>query len=182
MKNVLNNLKKAILLGTLFATVTGFANDLNVITRMDAKKTSLVIDNVKAGNKLTLKDDSGLILYKESIEIDGFYKKGFDLTELPDGDYVFELEKDSEIKTIPFNVTFNSVSFDKEDEKIQFKPHVREAKDLVLVSKLNPSMTATSISVYALHDNVSSLCHSEIIEGKQVVEKVFKLGLVSYLV
>ena len=180
MTNAMNNTKKGILIIALLATITGFAKDLNVITKMDAKRTSLVLKNVKAGNQLTIKDNSGVTLYKESIEIDGFYKKGFDLTELPNGDYVFELEKDLEIKTIPFKVAFNRVVFNKADEKTQFKPQVRETDDLVYVSKLNPNMMAASINVYALYDGTSKLCHSEIIENKQVIEKAFKLEKGNY--
>lgn len=164
----------------LLATVTGFANDADGLIKRDAGKTSLVLENVKEGNLLSIKDSYGIILYKESIEVDGIYKKGFDLTELPDGDYVFELEKDLEIKTIPFTVVLNAVSFNKKDEATYFKPFIKQEKDLVFLTKLNLNLEATTIKVYAIFNGEYKLRHSEKIENIQVIEKVFQLEKGNY--
>ncbi|MGB5420168.1 hypothetical protein [Algibacter sp.] len=177
MKNTIRNTKKGILMVALLATVTGFANN----AKRDAKKTAVVIENVKEGNLLTLKDVYGITLYKEAIATNGIYKKGFDLSELPNGDYLFELEKDLEIKTIPFTVSSNKVSFNKTDESTYFKPYVREANGLVYVSKLNPSSADTTIKVYAIDIyGESRLSFTEVVENSQIVEKVFKLEKGNY--
>ena len=160
----------------LLATVTGFANN----SKRDSKKTSIVIENVKEGNLLSIKDNYGITLYKESIETNGIYKKGFDLTELPDGDYIFELEKDLEIKTIPFTVNANLVSLNKSHEATYFKPFVKQDKDLVYLTKLNLNNESTSINIFSNIDGDYKLCHSENIENGQVIEKVFKLEKGNY--
>lgn len=162
----------------LLATVTGFAIDGNA--NKVAKKTALIIENVKEGNLLSIKDIYGITLYKELIETNGLYKKGFDLTELPDGNYVFELEKDLEIKTIPFTVKANKVSFNKTDESTYFKPFVKQENEFVYLSKLNLNQEATTINVYANYDGDFKLCHSEKIDEGKVIEKVFKLKKGNY--
>ncbi|MEP3837304.1 MAG: hypothetical protein ABJM36_06630 [Algibacter sp.] len=175
MKNTIKNIKKGILMVALLATVIGFAKDSNSLINKGAKKTAIVLKNVKAGNLLTIKDNHGIILYKEEIKTNGLYTKGFDLTELPDGAYVFELEKDLEINTIPFTVALSKVTFDKTDEATYFKPYVKQEKDLVYITKLNPELKETTINVYAINDNESTLRFSEKIENTQSIEKIFKL-------
>ena len=55
-------------------------------------KTSLVAIGLMISlSTLSIVDMQGLALYKEAIEQNGFYSKGFDLTTLPKGDYFFEL-------------------------------------------------------------------------------------------
>ena len=86
--------KKGILMVTLFATLLSFAKDASFYTiKKDANRTALTLINVKEGNLLSIKDNNGVILYKESIQTTGTYTKGFDLTSLPNGAYLFELKK-----------------------------------------------------------------------------------------
>jgi len=180
MKNAIKKTKKGILMVALFATVTGFAKDTNALIKSDAKKTSLILKNVKQGNVLTLKDAYGIVLFKESIEDNGVYKKGFDLTKLPDGDYVFELEKDLEIKTIPFSVDLNNVSFDTEDEVTYFKPYIKEEEDLVFFTKLNLNRDKITVDIYSNIKGDYKLLHTETFDNVKVIEKVFKLEKGSY--
>ena len=134
MKKVFKTLKKSILLVSLISTSLSYANEPYSFTfNEDPKRTSLTADNAKEGEQLTIKDDAGLILYKERIQKSGTYSKGFDLTSvpegfdltsLPDGEYLFELENDKEIKTTPFIVNSNRVAFNKEKETTINKPYV----------------------------------------------------------
>jgi len=110
MKNRKTTLRKIILTGAmLIALISNAANGLNNDPKKDLNKTTFTLKNVKQGNQLIIKDLYGLILYKEQIKDSGNYSKGFDLTSLPDGSYVFELEKDLEIKSFPFTVTAKKV-------------------------------------------------------------------------
>ena len=63
------------------ALISNATNGLNNDPKNDSKKTTFVINNVKQGNQLTIKDFYGLILYKEQIKDSGNYSKGFDLTD-----------------------------------------------------------------------------------------------------
>lgn len=180
MKNVIKMTNKGILMVALLVTITGFAKNSDELIKRNTKKTSLVIDNVKSGNQLTIKDSHGIILYKELIEINGLYKKGFDLTELPNGEYIFELEKDLEIKTIPFTVEFNTVLFNKGDGVTHFKPFVKEKGKFVYVTKLNPNFSDLTINIYALYGGESKLRHSEKIKNTKIIQKVFELEKGNY--
>ncbi|WP_406685406.1 hypothetical protein N1F78_06685 [Seonamhaeicola sp. MEBiC1930] len=178
MKNVLNNTKKGILMVAMLATVMSFANEID---GRDFKVTALTINNVKEGNLLSIKDINGSIIYTETIEQSGSYTKGFDLTELPDGKYFFELIKDIEIKTIPFTVKSNIATFNKEKETIIFKPFVKTDNDLVYITKLAPELEPLKINVYGLYSGgASELLFTETIKGKENIERVLKLDKGDY--
>ena len=180
MKNVI---KKSILLATVFASMVVSANEISTrIVNIDAKATSFTLNNVKEGNLLTIKDTEGVVLYKELIKISGTYKKGFDLSELPNGDYFFEVEKDFEIKTIPFKVNTNNVEFNKAMEKTTFKPVINHKSNLVFINKLTPELEAVKIKIYSTTNNENVLLHSEKIEGSQKVERVYKLEKGNYTI
>jgi len=180
MKNVITNTKKGILAVALLATVSGFAGEAKILVKKDSKKTALVLNHVKKGNQISIKDTNGLVLYTELVEITGIYKKGFDLNQLPDGDYFFEVEKDLEINTLPFTVTANEVSINKENEETLFKPFTRQEKDLVYVTKFSPNNETIQVSVYANHEDDFQLVHSEKIEDAQIMERIYKLEKGNY--
>lgn len=176
MKNVIKTIRKSILLVTVFTTMLSSANEIStLISKEDLKRTALTIDNVREGDLLSIKNQNGIVIYKELIDFSGTYKKGFDLTALPNGSYFFEIDKEIEIKTIPFTVDSSIVAFDKSKEVITFKPYVNRKDDLVLISKLAPDLEPLSIDVYSKSNDDYNLVHSEEISGTQNIERVFKL-------
>jgi len=176
MKKVIKHSKKGILLVTLFATLLSFANEASLFNiKNDAKRTSLTLKNVKEGNLLSVKDINGVILYKEYIQESGTYTKGFDLTALPNGAYIFELDKDLEINTIPFTVKSNIVLFEKEKEETIFKPFTRVKDNVVYVSKLSLNEEPLEIEIYFKGFNGSELIFTETIENTKTIEKIYKL-------
>lgn len=154
MKSVFSIPKKAIVAAAITATVSGYANNNNSKSIKDDKITAITL-NVKQGNLLTIKDANGIILYKEIMEQKGVYSKGFDLTALPNGNYVIELEKDVEIKVMPFTVSSTKVSFNKESESVFFKPVTRVKEDLVYVTKLALNNEDLDIEIYKEADHYS---------------------------
>lgn len=181
MKNAIIISKKIVLSAVLCATLLSSANaNNNTLFSKDIIKTALTINNVKAGDLLSIKDVNGITLYKEFIEESGVYKKGFDLTALPNGNYFFEVDKDVEIKTIPFTVDNNKVLFKKEKEVTVFKPFVRQQGDLVLVSQLAPNFSTLKIEIYANYNGEFELLHTDSIGDSQIIEKTYKLSKGSY--
>ena len=163
---------------TMFVTLLSFANDASLFNiKNDAKRTTLTLRSVKQGDLLSIKDINGIILFKEYIQVTGTYAKGFDLTALPNGAYVFELNKDLEINSIPFKVTSNIVVFDKENEKTIFKPFTRVKADVVYISKLALNEEPLEIKVYYLsgNSNDTELILSEKIENTKIIERIYKL-------
>lgn len=176
MKNVIRHSKKGILMVTMFATLLSFANEVSFFTiKNDAERTSLTLKNVKKGNLLSIKDNNGMILYKELIQKTGIYTKGFDLTALPDGSYIFEIDQDLEIKTIPFSVKSSIVLFNKEEEKSIFKPAIRVDSNLVYITKLALNGEPLKIDIYFSDTGYSELMYSEKIENVKCIERTYKL-------
>jgi len=180
MKNVMKHSKKGFLMVSLFVTLLSFANDASFYTiKNDAKRTALTLKNVKEGNLLSIIDNNGVVLYKEFIQKSGIYTKGFDLTTLPDGVYLFELTKDLEIKTIPFSVKSNEVSFNKEEQKSFYIPFTRVEGDLVLISQLTLNEAPLEIEIYFSdhsYSNYQELMYSEKITSTKTIQRAFRLS------
>ena len=181
MKNVIKNTKKGILMVTMFTTMLSFAKEVSFFTiTKDAKTTSLTLSNVKAGDLLSIIDNNEVVLYKETIQQDGIYKKGFDLSTFPNGSYVFELNKAVEIRTMPFTINNNTVNFDKNAEKTIYKPITRVQDNTVFISRLSLEKKTLSIEIYFNSDNLSysqsDLIYSEKIKNTENINRVFKLA------
>ena len=180
MKNLILTIKKGSLVVAVLASLISNANDIsNLKDNTKIEKTALTLNNVKAGNILTIKNLDGTTIYKEAIKISGTYRKGFDLTLLPDGAYVFEVDKDLEVQTIPFKILKNVVFMNKAEETTTFKPYVKKSNDMIYVTKLAPKMEALTISIYSDEAGLE-LLHSEVVSGVQAIEKVYKLKKGSY--
>lgn len=109
----------------LFSFAVGYANPgVEMNAEKETKFTIVSFTDVQLGSELSIKDLNGLTLYKESINKKGRYSKKFDLTALPDGEYFFEMDSETQIEVIPFNVVSNQVLFKKEEKKTIFKPFV----------------------------------------------------------
>ncbi len=175
MKNLI---KRSIVMVVLFTTLLSNANEISSLRNLnDEKTTMLTLVDVKQGNQLFIKDMFGLVLYKESIQKSGEFVKGFDLTALPDGNYYFELDRDLEIKTIPFKVSLANVEFNKEMETIIFKPYITKKDNSVLVSKLSLNKQPLEVKIYYDYNSGSyDLVHSETIEDTMNIQRVYKLS------
>ena len=176
MKNLI---KKSIVLVVLFTTLLGNANEISSLRNLnDEKTTMLTLQNVKQGNQLFIKDVFGLVLYKEAIQNSGEFVKGFDLTSLPDGDYYFELDRDLEIKTIPFKISLNKVEFNKEKETTIYKPYIKIKDNYIYVSKLSLNKQPLEVNIYYDYNDYSSyeLIHSDSIENTMNIQRAYKLS------
>lgn len=169
MKNLV---KKSLVVLGLFISLLSFANaEHEVIKEKDSKVTNMSFKSVEQGSKLTIKDAKGLVLYKESINRTGKYSKGFDLTELPNGDYYFELESELKIVLIPFNVTLSDVNFKKEEENTIFKPVLKVKDEMVYLAR--PSFDETPIAVKIFFSENYDLILSEKFEKESEVKRVY---------
>lgn len=172
-------IKKGILLVTIMGTMLSYASKPYAFeVNNEIKKTMVVINSVKEGQVLVIKDYFGVVLYKELIEKTGDYTKGFDLTALPDGNYYFELDKDLEIQVIPFNVRANKVEFHKEKETKFFKPIVRFNENKILFSRLSLDYKPLTLKIY--YDDFSGnsnyeLIHTDKFDNTKIIERVYAL-------
>ena len=146
----------------------------------NATETNLVVtfENVKKGHQLVIKDANLLVVYKEAIQKDGNYRKGFDLTALPDGEYTVELDKDVQIVIIPFTVSSNTVTFQKENETVVYKPMVRLDGNHLFVSRLSLDVQPLQIKLYYTESiqQGRTLIYKEDIKNTKIVERVLQLS------
>ena len=166
MKQVIKN---SLVLVVLFATMISYANE--IVTNENDDATNVTLNNVTEGSVLSIKDVDGLILYKETIQVSGDYSKKFDLTSLPDGNYIFELDKDFEIKSIPFNVKRNIVDLNIENKSVVFKPAMVFENGMLRIQKtiLN-SEKELSIKIYFENGD---LVHSENFNNEKLINKTY---------
>ncbi len=181
MRKIIDYSKKVFLVLALIATTMGYANETSfIITANDDKLTTLTMDNVEEGNLFSIKNHTGVTIYKEQIQIEGIYTKEFDLTSLPNGDYFFELDKQIEITSIPFNVYSGIVTFNKAAKETIFKPvTVIKDNDIVVVTKLSLNLEPLKIHIYyrgnGTYDEYE-LVYSESIKDTKTIERAYKLS------
>lgn len=169
----MKNKKTYILALAMLTTIVSNANGNLTSDPVDnINKTTITLNNVKQGNQLLIKDSHGVVIYKETIKTAGTYSKGFDLRALPDGHYSFELEKDIEIKSIPFKVDAKNVILNNEEPTI-YKPFVTSKNDCIYLTKLALNNEPLDVKIY--NDN-EELIYSEEIKNTKTIEKAYKLS------
>ncbi len=169
MKNLA---RKSIVAIGLMMSLSTFANDSEVtLKEKENNVTNMRFENVKKGSTLSIIDEQGLVLYNESIEQNGLYSKGFDLTALPNGDYSFELNSELKIVVLPFKVNSSEVVFDKESEESIYKPVLRTKDNMVYVSRTTIDQNPLSYKIYYA-DNYD-LVDAENFDELEEVRKVY---------
>ncbi|KGL62008.1 hypothetical protein [Polaribacter sp. Hel1_85] len=165
---------KTILLVTLmFGTLISYANEnTNTTNTVDVKRVKVEYKDVKKGQAFIIKDENGIIIFKQKFQSSGTYSKTFDLTNLEDGIYTTELEKDFEYIIKKIDVKNGFVTFLKKETKKVFKPVIRSKGDLLLISKIAFNNQPLKIDLYYKGD----IIHSEKLEGKNIVNRVYKLS------
>lgn len=171
-------IKHTLVVMAMLGVITSYANLNPTLPLIENVKTTILkLTDVRQGQRLLIKSKNGTILYKESIKETGAYTKEFDLTSLPNGNYFFELEKDVYIQIIPFNVSFGTVVFSKENEVRVFKPIVRTQNNKVLVSKLSLKQQPMTLEIYYDNPNGPGFesVYSEKIANTKVIERIYSL-------
>lgn len=170
-KNMKKVIRKSLVIAIMLTAMVSYANVFTYTTEINEdNSTNLILKNVTEGSVLTIKDDNGLILYKEVINKTGMYSKEFDLTELPNGNYLFELENSFEIKVIPFKVHYTKVVFHREKESIIFKPTIFNKNGMVKIHKTISNKNPLYLKIY--YEN-GDLVRTEKIENKQILKKSY---------
>lgn len=179
MKNAIKITRKGLVVVAMFVSMLSLAKESFVsIIKKDTKKAALILNDVKKGDQLSILDESGILLYEERIKKSGIYAKGFDLAVLPEGTYAFRLSTDTEIKTMPFTVDVKTITFNKDLEKVSYKPVIRVKDNLAYITKLNLNLEPVSISVYFESfdkPNSEKLIYSETVYNTKEIGKVLNL-------
>lgn len=173
-------IRKGVILMALLSSIITSANRVSYKTPLkEIDKTLITLDNVKIGQELFIKDIHGSVIYEESIEVTGFFRKEFDLETLPDGLYFIELNKGVEINVIPFTVNSYSAELHKEKETTIFKPVVKLKDNFVFIAKLSSAEEPVDVELYYdsndSHSGMYELLYSERITNTENIHRVYKL-------
>jgi hypothetical protein len=165
-------LKRSLVLVAMFATTAVYSNEFALLSKKDTNNISNVIFNdVKQGSTLLIKDDDGQVHYRELIEASGRYSARFDLSNLPDDEYYFELDMKKEIIITPFTVEAGIAVF-KEYEALKIvKPQILVKDDQVFISGETEEEQTWKIDVY--YDEGYELAHSEKLKNTQRINRVY---------
>ncbi|WP_458628114.1 hypothetical protein [Winogradskyella sp. PC D3.3] len=155
--------KTILVLAVMLGTCTSYANaTLEVIP---------TFNNVKKGNSISVTNASGKIVFSGLINFNGNISRLYDFSQLQDGIYIIEVNKDFEIDITTVEVKNNSVNFIKTKSEKIFKPVFRVEKNKLLISKLALDTSEMEIELYFNNE----LIHSETIKGSEILNRVYKL-------
>lgn len=155
--------KNMLVLAVMLGTYTSFAN-----ARLEVLPT---FNNVKKGNLISVTDAKGSLIFSGQINFDGNIRNLYDFSQLSDGVYIIEVEKDFEIEVSTVEVKDNSVNFVTRKKETIFKPVIRVEKDVLLISKLALNNKEMEVELY--YEN--ELLSTEVVKGEQILNRVYKL-------
>lgn len=172
MKNLSKNLLMIVMVMTSFLSFgNNEVNTKNSITILKNTKLKVVFKDVKKGQVLSVKSENGTKLYTETINNEGNLVKVLDLSYLENGNYKIELEKDFQIIVNHIKVINNQVIYEKEDNKVIFKPVVRNQDDLLMISKIAFDKEPLQIAIYYKDEVI----FSETVKSESIINRAYKL-------
>lgn len=157
----------ALMLGTLSSYALS-----NVETAPKAISNSLTNNEVKKGHLVIIKDNNGSNVYSEIMQNDGDFTSQFDFSELQDGLYTLEINKDFEITTSKFVVNSKQVMFLDNSETTVYKPVFRMEDTKVLISQLALDKEST-LEICIFFEG--EVIHSEKVSGNAILNRVYNL-------
>jgi hypothetical protein len=163
--------KLSIVLLVMLISTNGYSVEDSILPTEGSKNvTNLTLENVSKGSLIQIKDSDNLILYSEIVKKSGKYSKRFDFTNLPDAEYIIEIDQQKIIKTIPFSVKSSIALIAKNDERTFSKPEVVVKGNYLYVSKKMHEKQTLEIDVYF---EGYDLVYNEKFKNVNTVNRVF---------
>jgi len=173
----MKNLFKKSVLGLLLLTATLASANVNFnnvrIFSENSKSLNLQLNNNDGESEIFIKDKYGIQLYNEQFNGKQFSKK-FDLALLPDGEYIVEIEGQTKIRVLPFNVSGSKVEVLENSKVLIYKPIMRVEGDLVYISKFSSMNENLKIAFFDADNN---LLLEDKLDNKMVTGKIFNIRL-----
>ena len=167
-----STIKKYLVVVMMLGTLINYANEnKNSLNTIDGRRVKVEFKTVKKGHTLSIKDESGIVMYSQEIIKPGNYSQIFDLSKLQKGNYTTELEKDFEITIKSFSVLDGQILF--KDEKTIFKPVIRIKDNLILISKINFEKEPLKVVLYY---NDEIILSENTIDSSDIINRVYRLS------
>lgn len=131
-----------------------------LVIRSDGSKTFVLhLANTKGGQvTINLLDESQKLLFCDESDGKQPFSKKYNLSDLPNGDYLLELEYQTSIKLQPIRVSGNFVLIDPSLQKTLFKPVFAAGNGYVDITYLQVADTTAHLEVM---DAASQSRHEE---------------------
>ena len=167
-----STIKKYLVVVMMLGTLINYANEnKNSLNTIDGRRVKVEFKTVKKGHTLSIKDESGIVMYSQEIIKPGNYSQIFDLSKLQKGNYTTELEKDFEITIKSFSVLDGQILF--KDEKTIFKPVVRIKDNLILISKMNFEKEPLKVVLYY---NDEIILSENTTDSGDIINRVYRVS------
>ncbi len=164
---------KLKIMKTVFTKILVLAITLGSLTSYANAKTDIILSSklVSKGDHISVSDAAGVVLYSGSINYNGNIKNLYDFSQLQDGVYTVEVNKDFEIDINSIKVKANKVTFLETTSKKIFKPVFRLNDSQLIISKLAMDSNEMDVELYFKNDIILS----ETIKGSDVLNRIYKL-------
>lgn len=160
----MKNLVKGILVvAVMFGTYTSYANEKT--------DNAPMYHYVNEGSKISVYDESGNTIYTGVVKYNGSLTRLYDFTQLDNGKYTIEINKDYEIEVTSILVNNREVTFVEDSKEKIFKPVFRNEDSRIIISKLGIDTNEMKVNLY-YEDN---LIYTDNVVGNKVLNRVYRL-------
>ncbi|APY09656.1 hypothetical protein BWZ20_09740 [Winogradskyella sp. J14-2] len=126
---------------------------------------------VNEGHNLSVTNASGEVIFSGRIKHSGNLVRLFDFSQLKNGIYTVEISKDFEIDVVDLKVENKEVTLLVHTQNKIYKPVIRPEDELLIISKIGLDTNKMKVELYFEDE----LIHTEKIEGKDILNRVYKL-------
>lgn len=169
----MKTIRKSMIVVLMFGTLIGYANGTDAFTKKkNATTFAIKLNDVKKGNRVSVKNAKGHIVISKTIRHSGNFLKNIDLSSLKDGRYHIEIDKDYEILISSVNIHNGRISFEEKDTQTIYKPVFRTEANRVFISKIAFDSKALNVKIYF----EGTLILSESVTGEKVLNRIYNLS------
>jgi recombinational DNA repair protein RecT len=156
-------LKFTLLIALISGSYSGYAS-----AKLNDSST---VQYVNEGNFIKVFNKFGEVIYSGKITNTGKLTQLYDFTQLENGIYTIEINKDFEIETNSIQVKNRKVTFIQNKKERIFKPVFRTKDAQLIISKLGLDTNEMKVELYY----EGELIYSDAVKGNEVLNRVYKL-------
>ncbi|WP_025743192.1 T9SS type A sorting domain-containing protein [Aquimarina pacifica] len=162
-----------IICAILLSTVTR-ASDVLSVKIENSSTINVTLSNTLKGQKLALKDYSGITLFDVTLKAMPSYRRFFDFKSIKDGIYFIESETEYDVKITPVVKNNHGVSLIDNSTVTIFKPALLLKGETLKVAMTRVEKSPLIVSIY---DNNGALIFDEKVEvGEPIFKRTYNLA------
>jgi len=148
-------LRMSLLVGLTVLSTMSIASvtDLQANVRFAGEKSfALYLNGLSTNVQIVLEDQDGRTLYKEQLKNLENFAKRYNLSNLPNGEYILTIEDELIIKSIDLSIEGNLVIF--EEEENTFKPQTTTTNSIVKINMPTMNNSELKVAIKDINDYV----------------------------